>query len=99
MGNHEYCNGCGQSDYHRGRTCEEAYPKEFKEHQRQKRRHERQAKKENAALGRLRTLIQKAFAVHVERWDDKLIIRPIHAFNAEQKRKKAAAAIDKAYTR
>lgn len=30
MGNHEYCVGCGQSDFHIGRTCQEAYPLSFK---------------------------------------------------------------------
>lgn len=26
MGNHEYCSGCGASDFHFGYTCEQAYP-------------------------------------------------------------------------
>lgn len=33
MGNHEYCTGCGQSDYHFGQTCEEAYPEKYEAHQ------------------------------------------------------------------
>jgi cell division protein FtsB len=26
MGNHEYCEGCGASDFHSGQSCAEAYP-------------------------------------------------------------------------
>lgn len=29
MGNHEYCSGCGASDFHSGMSCEEAYPKRW----------------------------------------------------------------------
>lgn len=30
MGNHEFCTGCGASDFHIGKTCEEAYPEKRK---------------------------------------------------------------------
>jgi hypothetical protein len=29
MGNHEYCSGCGASDFHIGMSCEEAYPERW----------------------------------------------------------------------
>lgn len=47
MGNHEYCTGCGASDFHSGFSCQEAYPKKFKTHQAQKRR---QATREKKAI-------------------------------------------------
>ena len=31
MGNHEYCSGCGASDFHSGYSCKEAYPKRWAE--------------------------------------------------------------------
>lgn len=44
MGNHEFCEGCGESDFHRGKTCQEAYPESFakEENARRQRRHERE---------------------------------------------------------
>lgn len=30
MENHEWCSRCGQSDFHLGETCEEAYPEQFR---------------------------------------------------------------------
>lgn len=29
MGNHEYCLGCGASDFHNGESCKEAYPEKW----------------------------------------------------------------------
>ena len=40
MGNHEYCEECGASDFHLGRTCQEAYPKKYIEMQEAKRKDE-----------------------------------------------------------
>ncbi len=29
MGNHEFCTGCHENDFHYGQSCEEAYPESY----------------------------------------------------------------------
>lgn len=64
MGNHEYCVDCGASDFHWGRTCQEAYPEGYRETQARKRKQKeketRQREKAKQVVSRLKKLGYKA---------------------------------------
>lgn len=93
MGNHEYCTGCGMSDFHSGRSCQEAYPKQYREHQREKRAIAKKVGAARASLRRLAKAIHKTFGVKPveDGYDGELHQIKIHfwdAQKAEQKRRK-----------
>lgn len=59
MGNHEYCTGCGASDFHSGQSCEEAYPEGFKRKQAEKIIEEKTSINGTLAAKRLIALLKK----------------------------------------
>jgi ribosomal protein L37E len=65
MGNHEWCERCGENDFHYGKTCEEAYPEKLKARQKKQAEILADQKLAAAALDRLVEKIKAEFDVKV----------------------------------
>lgn len=50
MGNHEFCSRCHASDFHSGRTCEQAYPEGLAKAEKERADHENQRLRKNQAV-------------------------------------------------
>lgn len=53
MGNHEYCTGCGASDFHSGMSCQEAYPKKWAEKEKERKQKQDIIDQETARVTKL----------------------------------------------
>lgn len=53
MGNHEYCTGCGASDFHSGESCEQAYPERWAKKQAERKAAQAIVDKENQRVKKL----------------------------------------------
>jgi len=53
MGNHEYCSGCGASDFHNGMSCKEAYPERWAEKEKERKEKQAIVDKEVARVAKL----------------------------------------------
>jgi hypothetical protein len=53
MGNHEFCTGCGASDFHTGQSCKEAYPERWAEKEKQRKAAQAIVDKENARVKKI----------------------------------------------
>ncbi len=89
MGNHEYCTRCGESDFHMGKTCEEAYPRSLKKHQATEKKLKEDQESAREDLRRLAKAIEKTFKIkarmeYFEGKEDNLII---HFWDAQKARK------------
>lgn len=59
MGNHEFCSGCGASDFHSGMSCQEAYPERWAEKEKERKAKQAIIDKEAARVAKLINLTLK----------------------------------------
>ncbi len=89
MGNHEYCSGCGASDFHTGTSCAEAYPEKWAEKEKERKAKQSIVDKETARVDkRVRAVLKggnKAVVARIlaTRYQTALLNKKLEALNAE----------------